>query len=264
MKITKLLILISCIASSGFGVVYVKAPPGSIQNANVYYNNSTTVKLSPGFGEINGVYWEISPQDTLVTTGYALTGLRTTATGEFQYIYVDYANSPFPVPLLINSPTAPAWNDSKQGWYDGGNRCIGSVFVNASGSIVYFQYSEADTILCATKLLVSSGTVFTNYPATPADMNLASAAPYLPVNAIAARIEINCDLQQNTWAEVHTYADSSNTYFSHIGSAGYRKAVATGWLTFHQAASKGIRWYAWSSVSNNSTNLWIFGYKVKR
>lgn len=56
--------------------------------------SDSTIKVSSGYGEILGSYWEIGATSAVAVTGYTLTGLTTTANGVFHYIYIDPVRRP--------------------------------------------------------------------------------------------------------------------------------------------------------------------------
>lgn len=243
---------------------YATRPYGEIKGTALIWVNSTTIKLAPGYGEINGNYWEVTPSDPLVTTGYALSGLTSTATGVYQYIYISSASSTLPLITLRNSTTAPTRDATKLGWYDGNDRCIGVVWILPSGALSQFLTVDEETYLCAPALIVSGGPVSTTYPGSLAAMNLTSSSQYLPVNVKRARMEISCDMgANNVLAEVHIISDDG-TYLSKLPTSGYRKAIVGGWVDIARTASRNFRWFAYSSISNNSVNIWINGYQIER
>ena len=118
-------------------------PPsiGCIKNAYVVYKNSTTVTVTPGYGEINGYYWE-------VTEAYDIS-LQPPNASDFVYIYIDHSASDYPDIEFLGSMDEPIWSEDKLGWYNGDDRCIGSVYSPANisqieefktiGTVVYYK-----------------------------------------------------------------------------------------------------------------------------
>jgi hypothetical protein len=68
--------------------LYNRIPAGLIKGARLSRVSDSAIKIGVGYGENNGAYWEITSADPLVTIGYILTGLTTTANGNFSiYLY---------------------------------------------------------------------------------------------------------------------------------------------------------------------------------
>jgi hypothetical protein len=242
---------------------FVRQPAGQIEGVGLSYVSSTQIKINAGYGESMGSYWEITPTDPLVTTGYSLSGLTTTTNGVYHYIYIDRTNSSFPSVVLANSTAAPTWSEDSMGWYNGSDRCIGAIWVNSNGAIPIFRTIDEETYLCATSLVVSGGAVTNTYPGSLGSMNTTSYSAYLPVNAVGARVEISCDVVTNTLAEVQIFSDDG-TYLSKLAASGYRKAIIAGWLDIAKGSSRNFRWFGYSTATNNSVNIWIFGYRIQR
>ena len=84
-------------------------PPaiGYIKKAYVEYKDSRTVTITPGYGEINGYYWEVTQATDLE--------LQPPSNAEFVYIYIDHSESNYPSPEFIGSTDEPAWSDERLG-----------------------------------------------------------------------------------------------------------------------------------------------------
>lgn len=88
-----------------------------------------------------GCTYEIDGQivSTSADVTYTVTGLST-STAEWQYLYIKTGSAgTLTAADLINSTTAPAWDASRQGWYDGGgNRCIFAFYNTGDGNVFDF------------------------------------------------------------------------------------------------------------------------------
>jgi hypothetical protein len=126
------------VTKSSVATSYSVASPGMIHRAFVSYKDSDTVTIQPGYGECSLSYWEItSPVD------HDMTSL---ATGEdWHYIYIDDVNSVYPTPTIKDSTVEPVWSDTKLGWYNGYDRCIGVARGVSGSSTISNAYSWNQT-----------------------------------------------------------------------------------------------------------------------
>lgn len=262
-------LLIALVLPVALSASYFKhEQPGLIHGAVLKYLSTTTVTITPGYGESNGEYWEIAPGDALTTTGYSLANLSSSTNGYLSYIYISSTSS-FPLVTLSNTTSAPIWSDSTQGWYNNNDRCIGVVFVGPSGIIYGFDVNDNNEYITCPAQLVLNGPVRTTYPPnlSLSEMNFLNASNYIPVNATSARLGIFVTPGSN-WSEIHIYsADSSYStepYNTELSGTGSIKAQATGNVPLGRNTTRAFYWYAWSSVNNNSSQIWLFGWRLSR
>ena len=234
---------------SGAGM-YISVPLGTIHDAYVEYNDSNTIDITAGYGECNGNYWEI-----LTKTSHDMTTL---ASGEdFHYIYVDDDGSTYPDPNIYDSTTEPSYSESKLGFYNGNDRCIGVVWSPDSNStILEFtnnsnQQYAVDSV--SLKIILANG--------NPTGSNvLAEATAYTPVNSIAARLfASNTDLDDGLTVAVRTYESNSARIFNQ----GYYWCAVGGWVEFERGASRDFYWYGYDN-DDNSFYVLITGYQIER
>lgn len=102
---------------------------GYIKRANLEYHNETSIIITPGYGDCNGNFWEV--ENNII---YELTSLDSQE--GFIYIYVDDANSNYPLPLFYDYSGEPEFNEEKKGWYNGNDRCIGTVWSPEGQTII--------------------------------------------------------------------------------------------------------------------------------
>jgi hypothetical protein len=121
------------------GIVSSKAVHGvgGIDGYVVKYNTTTAVTVAAGSCEANGKRYTLAAD-----ASHSMTSLA--AGFDHHYIYIDDDASTAPTAVIIDATTEPAWSDSKRGWYNGNDRCIGSVVSPAAAAtILYFNASES-------------------------------------------------------------------------------------------------------------------------
>lgn len=236
---------------SGAGM-YISVPLGTIHDVYVEYNDSNTIDITAGYGECNGNYWEI-----LTKTSHDMTTL---ASGEdFHYIYVDDDGSAYPDPNIYDSTTEPSYSESKLGFYNGNDRCIGVVWSpDSSSTMLEFTNNINQQYIMSTsgnsvKQILQSG----NPDGTS---QFLEATAYTPVNAIAALlIAQNSDMDSNLSLWVEAY----ESHFSRIFDQGYYRCAASGWIELERGASRDFKWNGYDDDDNNF-NVHINGYQIER
>lgn len=225
--------------------------------------------MGVGYGDEMGSYWEVAPTDTIVTTGYTLTSLPTSANGVFEYIYIDTANSSLPSVAIKNSTTAPAWSDSFMGWYDGINRCIGVVWITPAGTISPFVCPDDETYLGGAGTILSSISTSTTYPV----WNAVDCTAYVPVNAYELRLELN-----NYWNGTGTawtfykmgiQSNNGGAYTSnHTGTTKFEDgavgATIQDWFAFSRGSAKKLTYVSWGPSTAGIGSLIRMGYRIER
>ena len=70
-------------------------------------------------------------------------------TDEWHYLYIDDSSitgATLTAANFLNSTTAPTWDASECGWYNGADRCIGAFWVNSSGELEVFYHTQEKII----------------------------------------------------------------------------------------------------------------------
>lgn len=255
-------IILFCVACSVAAAgSFNRQPAGLIKGARLSWVSGTTIKVGVGFGENAGEYWEIVPEDAYATTGYALTGLTTSANGVFQYLYIDKANSLFPSVALSNSMTAPAWRDIYMGWYNGQNRCVGAIWIKPDGNLVNFICPQDDVYRCTLMSITSTGGVSTTWP----NWNAWDCSSFVPVNAyeISAECTVTCN-GPTFWA----YCTAALKTGTELGTDRYEyssiSASVNDWLPLGRGAAREVLWQAFAQSTNGWTKRGLHGYKIER
>jgi len=234
---------------------FSRVPAGQIKGARLSWVSNSAIKIGVGYGEVLGSYWEIIPTDTLVSTGYTLTGLTTTTNGIFHYIYIDRANSSLPNIAIRNSTTAPTLSDDFMGWYDGLDRCIGAVWVNANATIKSFYCASDDSYMFPASIILPTGTITTASQV----WNLVDVSAYTPVNAYEVRTHVTMN---GSWG--FCFAGLMPEYGTTYYEGGVSTANLGVYLPFERGITKKIKYLAQASSTSGTLLLTVRGYRLER
>ena len=190
----------------------------AIWGAYVKYKSSTDIYVTVGSGRCNGTEWEVSSETAVDLTSVLPAG------EDFVYIYIDHSASSYPTPVIIGSTTEPVFSDTKIGWYNGDDRCIGVVWVNQSGIIPEFSNNSALKYVVLgserIKLVLDNGNPSSAWQTL-------EATDYSPVNTIGIHaITTNTDAT----SQVSVYVAPYETINMTIRDISYGMASASGWL----------------------------------
>jgi hypothetical protein len=228
---------------------FVGAQRGMIHRAYVTYNDSDTITIEPGYGECSLSYWEItSPIDHNMTS---------LASGEdWHYIYIDDVNSVYPTPTIKDCTTEPTWSDSKLGWYNGYDRCIGVVW-SPSGSSTMTEFKANSGLKC---ILADAISLLSNGNPTGSWETLESTA-YMPVNIIAAQ----CYIAGADWnSKLTIYLDADGLQGRGLADCSYANyACSVGWIDIPKGHSRDLDWCGEDDDDNQFT-VRIIGYQIDR
>jgi hypothetical protein len=96
-----------------------------------------------------GQYFHYGTTEQLLKWSSQLTyAFASLAVSDWSYLYLDDSaivtadTNIITASELTDSTTPPTWSDSKQGWYNGEDRCIFAVLTNGSSEILEFWYSN--------------------------------------------------------------------------------------------------------------------------
>lgn len=108
---------------------------------------------------------------------------------QIQYVYIDHSyvianikNGKLTAACFYNSTTAPAWSNSRYGWYNGDDLCIWGIPTNSSSQIPDFIQSGREIEYFLSAWNITSGYPLTTTPAT--------FATGIPTTGIDAKIMI--------------------------------------------------------------------------
>jgi hypothetical protein len=245
------LVAISVVSQIGFAGTYVGVPKGTIYQAYVDYNDSDTVTITTGYGECNGHYWEITSP-----INHDMTSLA--AAEDYHYIYIYDCASDYPVPAIIDSTNEPAWSDSKLGWYDEDNRCIGVVW-SPEGSATVITFTDNSNLEYACDSVIKVVMDSNGNPSST--WQFLEATAYTPVNAVGVFLYIqNADYNNHVWMRI---AAEGSLAFQIPATAYGGTACATGWLPFSRGASRDFYWQG-EDDDDNVAYVGIRGYRIER
>lgn len=249
------------VSQTAFAFEFNRIPAGQIQGVRLSWVSASSIKLGVGYGEVMGSYWEITPTNSLVTTGYTLTGLTTSTNGVFHYIYIDRLNSSLPDVTIKNSATAPTWSDDFMGWYNGPDRCIGVVWVNPAGNVTNFYCPDDVTYQWYVREVVAGGTV-----TTAETWNSLNLTAFVPANVTHASVLVSLYYASGT-AWTNCRAGLAVTGFkgqTERYDGGVNKAAVGEWLPFARAGSRSIDWLAMATQSGSTASVGVQAFKIER
>lgn len=198
----------------GFMLAYVDSDTISIgggfwdhrgtSNQKVYTESAVTFDLGPGGSNAdsdalgaNQIHYIYLDDSAIVTAGVALL-----TASEF-----------------LNDTTAPSWSESKHGWYNGSDRCIGAVLTDGSNNILefdvfdgrYFKYKTPINELGTTHMDIDDFDSVDLSSCVPKFARMARIMLYLVGTATEAYFDTN---DSNVSPEAHYVGTSSRTTFN--------------------------------------------------
>jgi hypothetical protein len=222
-----------------------------IFGAYVVYKSSSEITVTAGSGRCNDTFWEITSEIDVDLTGVLPAG------EDFLYIYIDDSTSSYPTPTIIGSTTEPSWSNSKIGWYNGNDRCIGVVWCDSYGNILQFQNNS--NLECITysaiKQVLQNGNPNGTYQTV-------ECTAYIPVNATAVRIlAMNRESDDNkVYVKVAAYENTTGDL--RIANR-HSSAYLTGWILLERGWGRDLMWYG-DDNDNNEFCIYIRGFRIER
>jgi hypothetical protein len=242
------LVVLGCVLAIG-AATYVGVPKGQLYHAYVTYSDADTVVVKPGYGECNGHYFEFT-SDLVYDVNYIPTG------EDFIYIYIDDDQSDYPYPTICDSITEPVWSDSKLGWYNGNDRCIGVVWTPA-GSATIETFSNNSNQLYA----VAVKTVLSNGNPTGGNLEFLEASAYIPVNAIG--VKIRADNTHTNGIVTVVVGPYDNPGGGWLNTMAHNATRLYGWIELTRNSSRDLSWWG-NNDDNNLFNIAVTGYQIER
>jgi len=129
---------------------------GYVDRPKFEYKDTDEIYINPGRYEHNGtsqqmVYWN-SQLTFQFGAGGSNAGSSALAASDWFYLYIDdSAVVTLGTALLTEAEfvavtTAPTWSNSKHGYYNGNDRCIGWFITNSSSQIIEFTHSGGERL----------------------------------------------------------------------------------------------------------------------
>ena len=246
-------------AQENYTKSYFGIPTGTIKGACVTYNDGFEVTITPGYGECNDHYWEITESrdvDLSVVINYY--------DDELIFIYIDDSASSYPNPYIYGTrSTSPDWNVSRLGWYIGDDRVIGVVFSHSyvSGGIPKFTSHGEGNLIRFIKdepeVIVNGGTP------TGSWIQITSLSDIIPINATAVNVFAYETDSGNVDLSLTAYETATTGKVCYeLSCAGYNRGSLSGWIQL--GASKDISWRGASDDDYESTYVYLNGFEYER
>ncbi len=247
-------------AQESYTKSYYGVPAGIIKGANVTYHDGMKVTITPGYGECNGHYWEITESREIDLTAVIHWFEETLI-----YIYIDDSASSYPNPSIFGSREyGPSWDASRLGWYIGDDRCIGVLYsysglsggipkftAHGNGNLVRFIMDEPIYVL------VNGGTP------TGSWIRITSLSDDCPTNATAVNVFAYETDSGNVDLSLTAYETATAGKVCHeLSCAGYNRGSVSGWIQL--GTSKDISWRGASDDDPQSTFVYLNGFEYER
>ncbi len=245
-------------AQESYTKSYYGIPTGTIKGAYVTYYDELEVTITPGYGECNGHYWEIteSRRIDLSMVIHMDPGLI--------YLYIKDSLSSYPNPRIDGDYGAPTWDASRLGWYKLDDRCIGVVqcdgyvaesirkfTTRGNGNLV--RYIRDEPIYVP----VNGGTP------TGSWIRITNMSDYCPVNATAVSVFAYETDSGNVDLSLTAYETATAGKVCHeLSCAGYNRGSVSGWIQL--GASKDISWRGASDDDPQSTFVYLNDFEYER
>jgi|2_EtaG_2_1085320.scaffolds.fasta_scaffold26030_2 hypothetical protein len=127
---------------------------GYVSRAAIEYSSTTQILIGAGEYEVDdgttpkNYYWD-SQLTFTIGSGGSNASSSDAGTSQWQYLYIDDSSisaSPLVAASFLNSTTAPAYSQTKHGWYNGSDRCIFAFYIDSSGNIDKYYHSGSDYV----------------------------------------------------------------------------------------------------------------------
>ena len=181
------------LAEIAVSMVAILLPYGYKRGFTLGYSSASVITLT------QGIWHHAGTTDQMVYSAGAISYAPAGLSGDqLQYIYLDDSaiasagTQVITATQLTNSVTAPSYSNTKYGWYNGNDRCIGALAV-ASGNIASFAVTSDSFYLYTSALQIFDDTC----PTTGAEASLDFSA-YVPSYSTKARVIANLATDANS------------------------------------------------------------------
>jgi hypothetical protein len=189
--------------------ITIPAPitPGSLRDGFIVkYNTSSQAKITTGLYEANGKKYKLDSDVTLDFSSIPSAYTR-------YYVYIDDDASAPPAPTFIYSTTAPTWSNTKRGFYNGDDLCVGVQLSRDSNTTL--DYHDVNVVNDRfveyiyernTFPVIQSSVAPTGNWQTPADNEVSAV---VPVNTVVLRLymsTVDAGGSSAAWAASSEYA----------------------------------------------------------
>ncbi len=131
---------------------------GYVSRSSFDYSSATQILIGAGEYEVDdgsaptNYYWDSQITFT-IGSGGSNAASSAAGTSQWQYLYIDdsaISASPLVAASFLNSTTAPTYNQTKHGWYNGSDRCIFAFYIDSSGDIEKWFHDGGDYVMFST------------------------------------------------------------------------------------------------------------------
>jgi len=236
---------------------------GSVEGFAVKYYNTTHVTITAGYVEANSTYYQLSADTT-----HELESLASAF--DVHYLYIDDSASTSPTPVIIDSIAEPVWSETKRGWYNGDDRCIGSVLsADGASTISYFNAYENGKEVVIRGLVGEDFFLANNLNPTGIWMDpTTQPSEFTPINATkvfvqgeARDVGTSCRWAITDYETGVVYASSVFDGAQGVGQSGYGSIYGTADVFFN--STRQIKIYGINDDDNQLT-FQMMGYSYKR
>jgi hypothetical protein len=182
----------TALAELATDVASVSAYTGYKRGFKLGYSSGTALTITGGMWDHSGTTQQnvYTSSQLSFTCGSAGSNSDSDNLGasELHYIYIDDSavvtsgSALLTATEFINTTTAPAWSNSKVGWYNGNDRCIGAILTEAASTIAEFQISSSrlQTYVDATSIVAFASAAA---PTTGTSLDLSAIMPVFSTRA---------------------------------------------------------------------------------
>jgi len=244
------------LAELAVDVAAVSTYRGYKRGFKLAYSSTSAVTIAGGMWDHMGTTTQSVYTNSQLTftlgSGGSNSGSTNLGANELHYIYIDDSavvtsgSALLTASEFINTTTVPSYSQSKAGWYNGSDRCIGCILTNGSSQIM-------DFLVHSDSFVQYGGTKPTEYataaaPTSATNLDLASS---VPIYSTKARLYLHCT------------GDWQNFAFNTTGdvfSAGICTSRATVCYLTVDVLLSTSQVVQWTATSNDSVTVYTAGY----
>jgi hypothetical protein len=242
---------------------------GYLKRAKFAFASITSITVNPGVYEHNGTtrqccYWNSALTFVLGAAGSnaASSALGTSC---WQYIYIDDSavvtagTNLLTQVELLNSTTAPTYSVTKQGLYNGLDRCIFFVYINAAGEVSEF-YHDGSNYFSIIGITVQTGTTLTTSFANSSALTYPSSV----CSRVQGMVHMQTTIASAFTSEIYYRSGwSSSTAGTYLGIINDNTAIASIIMSLTPDGSGYVQFKASTAASGVLVTLVEQGYYLR-
>jgi hypothetical protein len=235
---------------------YTGIMKGTIEGAVVTYYDTSSVQVTPGYGDCNGNYWEIT-EPVYIYVGI-ISGPNS---DDPRYFYIN-SQSSFPTPSIYESTSLPTWSDAKLGWYSGNDRCIGVFWYGEAYSYPHTKFTVHGRGKHIRYITEEPIIVYVNGTAPTGSWTLLDEeGGWYPVNSTAVSIS-GYTTDNGTALLAVTALDNATPgkLCRELSGVGFNRASICGWVQL--GASRDLSWLG--EADDDSAYIYLNGFEYQR